>query len=160
MPEVSSIWWGLLLLGLCAGLLSGMLGLGSGTVLIPIMVVLLHVPQKSAQGTALAVMIPMALWGAFLYWRNPEIEMSLPVVAMLVPGALVGAMIGVGLAGRIPGHVLKRIFAVYLLIIALKILIFPGAPKPREARGPAGGQNAALIQKENVDELASDSKQS
>lgn len=155
MPEISSIWWGLLLLGLCAGLLSGTLGLGSGTVLIPVMVLLLHIPQKSAQGTALAVMVPMALWGAFLYWRNPDIEMSLPVIALLVPTAVVGTLIGVHLAGRVPVHVLKRIFAVYLIIIAVKILIFPGASEQPKMKQPASRQSAALIQKENVDELAS-----
>ena len=143
-------------MGLCAGLLSGMLGLGSGTIFIPVMVLLLHVPQKSAQGTALAVMVPMALWGAFLYWRNPEIEMSLPIIALLVPTALVGTLIGVHLAGRVPTHVLKRIFAVYLLIIALKILIFPGAPKQPEAKEPARGQSAALIQKESMNEIRPD----
>lgn len=156
MPEISSIWWGLLLLGFLAGVLSGTLGLGSGTVLIPGMVLLLHLPQKSAQGTALAVMVPMALWGAFLYWRNPQIEMSLPIIALLVPTALVGTLIGVELAGRVPTHLLKRIFAVYLLIIALKILIFPGAPKRPEAKEPTSGQSAALIQKENVNELRGD----
>lgn len=155
MPEVSSIWWGLLLLGLCARLLSGTLGLGSGMVLIPVMVLLLHLPQKSAQGTALAVMVPMALWGAFLYWKNPDIEISLPVIALLVPTALVGSLIGVQLAGRVPAHVLKRIFAVYLIIIAVKMLIFPGAPKQSEAKETTSRQSAALIHKENVDELAS-----
>ncbi len=153
MPEISSIWWGLLLLGLFAGVLSGMLGLGSGTMLIPVMVLLLHIPQKSAQGTALAVMVPMALWGALLYWKNPDIQMSLPIVALLVPTALVGSFIGAQLVGRVPVHVLKRIFAVYLLIVALKLLVFPGAPKQRKAEEPASGPSAALIQKENVNEL-------
>lgn len=156
MPEVSSIWWGLLLLGLFAGVLSGMLGLGSGTMLIPVMVLLLHIPQKSAHGMALAVMVPMALCGALLYWRDPQIQMSLPIIALLVPTALVGSMIGVHLAGRVPVHVLKRIFAVYLLIIALKMLVFPGAPKQPEAEEPASGQSAALILKENVNELRPD----
>jgi hypothetical protein len=153
MPEISSIWWGLLLLGLFAGVLSGMLGLGSGTMLIPVMALLLHLPWKSAQGTALAVMVPMALWGAFLYWRNPDIQMSLPIIALLVPTALVGSLIGVHLAGRVPAHVLKRIFAVFLLIVALKLLIFPGASKRSEAKEPTSGPSAALIQKENVNEL-------
>ena len=156
MPEVSSIWWGLLLLGLFAGVLSGMLGLGSGTMLIPIMVLLLHIPQKSAQGTALAVMVPMALWGALLYWKNPDIQMSLPIIALLVPTALVGSLIGVHLAGRVPAHVLKRIFAVFLLVVALKLLIFPGPSKRPEVKEPTSGQSAALIHKENVTELRLD----
>ncbi|HUS93397.1 MAG TPA: substrate-binding domain-containing protein [Phycisphaerae bacterium] len=53
MPgELSSIWWGLVLLGLCGGVVSGTLGLGSGLIFVPALVLLFAVPQKSAQGTA------------------------------------------------------------------------------------------------------------
>ena len=62
VPE--SPWWRFVLLGVVAGIISGMLGLGSGTLLIPALVFLFAFPQKSAQGTALVVMVPMALVGA------------------------------------------------------------------------------------------------
>ena len=120
--ELSNIWWGLILLGLGAGVISGALGVGSGTVLIPAMVLLFCLPQKSAQGTALAVMVPVALLGAFRYWQNPEIDVSLIVVGLLAAGALVGALIGTELAARLPAHVLRKIFAVFILVIAVRML--------------------------------------
>ena len=111
MPEdPAQMWWGLMLLGLVAGIISGMLGLGSGTILIPVMVLVFGFAQKSAQGTALAVMVPMALLGALRYWQNPKIEVNFSVPALIVCGALVGTLIGTKLVGHIPAPMLKKIF--------------------------------------------------
>ena len=71
MGPLFNPWWVFILLGVCAGVLSGALGLGSGTILVPTLVLLFGFMQKSAQGMALAVMVPMALLGAFRYWKNP-----------------------------------------------------------------------------------------
>jgi len=57
-------WWVFVVLGVFAGVVSGSLGLGSGTILIPSLVLLCGFGQKSAQGMALAVMVPMTLLGA------------------------------------------------------------------------------------------------
>lgn len=141
--QLGNIWWALILLGLCAGILSGTLGLGSGIILIPAMVILFSFPQKSAQGTALAVMVPMALLGAFRYWHNPQIEISVGAIALIVVGALVGVLVGTELTGRLPAHVLKKGFAVFLIVVAAKMLIFPtrsncGASAPSRGSEPNG----------------------
>ena len=152
MPqELTSIWWGLVLLGLGAGILSGTLGLGSGTILIPVLVLVFALPQKSAQGTALAVMVPMALLGAARYWMNPDIEEDLRLVGLIVPGALIGSLIGTELAARVPGHALKKIFAAYLLIVAVKILIFSPWSKGRPEES-ASRTTATLIQEGSADD--------
>ncbi len=62
------------LLGICAGVLSGALGVGSGILLIPTLVLFCSFEQKSAQGMSLAVMVPMALVGALRYWKNPQMK--------------------------------------------------------------------------------------
>jgi len=129
--ELPNAWWVFVSLGLCAGVLSGALGLGSGIVFVPALVILCGFAQKSAQGTALAVMVPMALVGAIRYWRNPDVEMSGLVVVLIALGAVVGALAGTELAARLPGTVLRRCFAIFLLIGAVKM--FPAAPKPRSA---------------------------
>ena len=79
VAQLSSCWWLFIVLGVCAGLVSGTLGLGGGTVFIPALVLLWGFEQKSAQGTALAIMVPMTLVGALRYWKNPEIDMSLTI---------------------------------------------------------------------------------
>ncbi len=123
----------IILLGFCAGILSGLLGVGSGIVLVPVLVLIFYFPQKSAQGTALAVMVPMALVGALRYWMNPDIEINPAFVGLLVVGALVGALLGTELARILPGHVLRRIFAVFVLAAGVRMLIVSKNPGPTPA---------------------------
>jgi uncharacterized membrane protein YfcA len=129
-------WWVFVVLGLGAGVISGMLGVGSGVVLIPVLVLLSHFEQKAAQGTALAVMVPMALVGAIRYWRNPAIELNGAVIGLLVLGAVVGTLFGTELAARLPAGVLRKFFAVFLMLVAVRM--FTLAPRPQEARRAAG----------------------
>jgi uncharacterized membrane protein YfcA len=121
--QLTNPWWIFIVLGICAGIISGALGLGSGTVVVPTLVLICGFGQKSAQGTALAVMVPMALLGALLYWKNPEIEMSLLPVVLIICGALIGVLFGAELASRLPGHVLRKMFAAFLIIVAIKMFI-------------------------------------
>lgn len=129
ISQLSHCWWIFIILGVFAGIVSGLLGLGSGSVVVPVLVLLFAFDQKAAQGTALAVMVPMALLGAFRYWRHPEIEVSLLVVGLIVVGALVGVLAGTELAGRLPSHVLRKGFAIFLAIVAVKM--FTASPKPQ-----------------------------
>jgi len=146
MPlELASCWWAYVLLGLCAGVVSGTLGLGSGTVFIPALVILFAFPQKSAQGTALAVMVPMALVGAFRYWLNPEIEVDLTVVGWIIVGALGGALVGTELASRLPALALRQIFAMFLLVVAFRMLITPGRSKQPVSQGSVVAQSRAPL---------------
>jgi len=115
------------ILGVIAGVISGCLGVGSGLVLIPAMVLLFSVPQKSAQGIALAVMVPMALVGAWRYIANPAIRVDMRLVALIVVGAVVGALIGSQLAAFLPAKALKKAFAAFLILVAGRILW----PRPR-----------------------------
>ncbi len=120
LPEFS---WSLIMLGVAAGLLSAMLGVGSGILLVPALVLIIGLPQKSAQGTALAVMVPMALVGASRYVANPNIDISFMRVALLSVGAIAGALIGAVIAARVPGIVLRRIFAAFLLIVSVRMML-------------------------------------
>jgi len=133
---LTSPWWAFVLLGLGAGILSGGLGIGSGTLLIPVLVLLLSFSQKSAQGTSLAVMVPMALVAAILYQMNPDIHLPSWPIALLALGAIVGALIGAELAHWLPGHTLRTIFAIYIIIVGVRMLW--GVRKPE----PPPGENA------------------
>ncbi len=143
-------WWGFVLLGLGAGVLSGALGLGSGTVLIPALLLIFLLPQKSAQGTALAVMVPMALLGAVRYWQNPAVEVNPRIVVLIIAGALVGALLGTEIADRVPGSVLKKIFAVYIVIIGAKMLI-TGPKAETQGEMIEGAERPASVATENTD---------
>lgn len=126
LEQLGNPWWMFVLVGLTAGMVSGALGVGSGIIFIPALVIFFAVPQKSAQGTALAVMVPMALVGAFLYWRNSQISISAAMVALLACGAIVGVVIGSQLlAAHLPAHVLRKAFAVFMVVVAIKMFMTP-----------------------------------
>jgi len=131
LSQLSNPWWVFVVLGIGAGLMGGALGLGGGTLIVPTLVLVCSYGQKSAQGTALAVMVPMALVGALRYWRNPAIEIHALPIVLIICGALVGVLLGTELASRLPAHILKKIFAAVLVIIAIKI--FVTSSKPRRA---------------------------
>ena len=111
-----------ILLGLVAGVVSVSLGVGAGLVMVPALALLFAVPWKSAQGIALAVMVPMALIGALRYIHNPEIRVDMTVVGWVALGAVVGALFGFYIPSALPVIWLKRIFAVFLIIVAANIL--------------------------------------
>ena len=123
--QLSNPWWVFVVLGIGAGLIGGALGLGGGTIIVPTLVLICSFGQKSAQGTALAVMVPMALVGALRYWRNTEIEMNALPVGLIICGALLGVLAGTELASRLPDHILRKVFAAVLVIVAIKMFMAP-----------------------------------
>lgn len=127
-------WYLFLLAGLLAGIISSLFGVGAGIVMVPILVLGFSLGQKSAQGTALFVMIPMALVGAIRYKLNPEIEVNIGIAGLMAIGGVVGALIGSQLVFNIPNIVLKRMFAIFIILAGLNILHKtrkkPGLDKP------------------------------
>ncbi len=126
--QLSNPWWVFILLGIGAGILSGTLGIGSGIILVPVLVLACGFVQKSAQGMSLAIMVPMALVGALRYWKNPDIEMNTLVIGLVICGALVGVLVGTELAFRVPGHILGKVFAAVLVIVAIKLFMTSAKP--------------------------------
>lgn len=138
---IRTSWYWLILIGVFSGVLSGALGVGSGIVIVPALVLVMVFPQKVAQGTCLAVMVPMALMGAIRYKMNPTIQINMQVVALIAVCAVIGAFVGVEIAGRLPGSVLRKAFACLIIIAALKMLFAPAAKKPVDS---GGGQSAVM----------------
>jgi uncharacterized membrane protein YfcA len=150
--QIPGDWWVFVILGLFAGVISGTLGLGSGVVFVPVLVLLCGFNQKSAQGTALAVMVPMALVGAIRYWRNPEIEINGLVIVLIALGAVAGALIGTELAGRLPARTLRKLFALFLAVVAVRMFIGSARPKVKHLdRGPGDRANPQAIESGGID---------
>lgn len=125
---VEMIWgsWtfaGHLVLGLFAGVASGLLGIGGGQILIPGMVFLFGYDQKLAQGVSLAFIVPTALAGSYTHAQRGNVLAR--VGLLLVPGALVGGLVGAGLAQLLDARVLKLGFGVFLLYASIR-MIAPG----------------------------------
>lgn len=114
---------GLLVVGLAAGFLSSMAGVGGGIVIVPALVFLFGFNQKMAQGTSLAMLaLPVAFIGAFNYYKAGEVNWK--VALMLASTFVIGGFFGSKLALGISPTVLKKFFGILLMVIALKYLFF------------------------------------
>ena len=148
MPiQLLSLWWPYLLLGLLCGIYSATFGIGGGTIMVPALVLIFGFAQKSAQGTCLAVMVPMALAATIRYKLNPDIDVDLQAAAILAIGAIIGAVIGAGIAGRVSGTALRKMFAVVMIIVAIKLLV----TKPKQTIDPTE-PTGQLTQKQQTNE--------
>jgi uncharacterized protein len=110
----------LLAIGLTAGFLAGLLGIGGGVVLVPAMVLILAFDQHVAQGTSLVVMIPAALTGSYTHHRNGRLVLR--DAAWLGAGGILGAILGSVFALSMEDTLLQRLFAAFLVISAIRIL--------------------------------------
>jgi len=146
--NVLNLWWLLILVGLCSGFTSGLLGVGGGVIVVPLLVLLFTLSQKSAQGVSLAVMVPVALLGAYRYWRNPAMEVDLRVAGFVVVGALAGTLLGTDLAARLPGDTLRKVFAVFMILVGIHLL-WPtkSIPAPSATDSAANPESAQAVHK-------------
>lgn len=110
-----------LLLGLLAGVLSGLLGIGGGIFLVPALVFIFGLTQHEAQGTTLALMVPpIGLLAAWTYYKQGNANLG--IAALICLGFFLGGLFGAKLAGLFSEVLLKRLFGVTLLIVALKMI--------------------------------------
>jgi uncharacterized membrane protein YfcA len=120
----------LLIIGLVAGMLSGMVGVGGGIIIVPALVYFLAFSQKSAQGTSLGILLlPVGILAVSQYYKQGHIDVN--VVLMVSAGFLVGGYFGSKLAVVLPEQTLKKIFALMLILTAIKML-FIDKDKPNE----------------------------
>lgn len=112
----------LALIGLAAGVFGGMVGLGGGVIMIPAMVYFLGIGQTSAQGTSLAVMLPpVGLFAVMNYYKAGQL--NLKYAAIIAVTFLIGGYFGSKIALNIPISVLRRIFAIALILIAANMMM-------------------------------------
>ena len=103
--------------GIGAGFLSGLFGVGGGILIVPGLVLLLGMAQRTAHGTSLAAIIPIALSGAAGYALDGAVDWT--AAGLLTIGAVVGAVVGTRLLGRIPDRGLRLLFAALMLVTAV-----------------------------------------
>jgi uncharacterized membrane protein YfcA len=112
--------------GLMAGILSGLVGIGGGIILVPALVYVLSYTQHQAQGTSLGVLTLPVVLVAFLKYYTDCKKMGTPIdfkiIALLAAGFVVGGFLGSTLALKIDKDMLKKIFAVILFYTAIKML--------------------------------------
>jgi uncharacterized membrane protein YfcA len=110
----------LVTIGLVAGGLGGMIGLGGGIILIPALILIMNLDQQTAQGTSIAVMLPpIGLFAVYNYYKAGYVNTK---YAMIIAAAfMVGGYFGSLLALKISPDIMRKVFSVLLVLIAVKM---------------------------------------
>lgn len=107
--------------GLAAGLLSGLFGVGGGTVIVPMLVLLLGFDQKLASGTSLAAIVPTATVGVISYAIHGSVDVV--VALILAAGSVVGAQIGSWLLARLSQNAIRWGFVAFLIVVIVMLFV-------------------------------------
>ena len=131
-------WIVLVLLGALTGFISGMMGVGGGTFMVPMMVLFAGITQHNAQGISLLAMIPASMVGVWTHWERKNIQTArLPG---LIVGVLAGAYVGGSFAHLIPERELRLLFTVLLLYTGLRYLRTKSLPVTVCTKNDGGGK--------------------
>jgi uncharacterized membrane protein YfcA len=122
VEEITPPFWVLIVLGVVAGVLSGMFGIGGGVVIVPALVAFLRFNQKRAVGTSLAVLLlPVSLGAVISYYNDGKLDPG--VAAFVAAGLVFGAFGGARLALNLPTATVKRMYGVFLLFVGLRFIL-------------------------------------
>jgi uncharacterized membrane protein YfcA len=107
-------------LGVAAGILAGMIGIGGGLIIVPALLYFFKMDQHTAQGTSLAVLLPPTGLLAFIqYYRAGHVHVGIAI--MIALGVLVGGYFGGDWAQQLSGPLLRKLFAVLMAAVAVKM---------------------------------------
>jgi uncharacterized membrane protein YfcA len=127
---------GLVAIGLAAGILAALLGIGGGIVFVPALVTLYAFPQHVAQATSLAAMVPTMVVAAATHARAKRVDW--PLAVTLGAGGLLGGALGALTALEISAPILRRLFAALLVVVTVRMVV----ETRRRSRDAAAGRPA------------------
>lgn len=122
----------ILLVGLAAGILGGMVGIGGGIIIVPALVYFLGFSQFKAQGTSLAMlMFPVGILGVIQYYKQGYVDFRIVIVLAL--GFVLGSLLGSRLSLSLPQDLVKKLFAILMILLGVKMLFFDKSPAKKAA---------------------------
>ncbi|HOJ09368.1 MAG TPA: sulfite exporter TauE/SafE family protein [Clostridiales bacterium] len=107
-------------IGTVTGLVNGLFGSGGGTIAVPAMVLLLGLDDHKAHATAISIILPLTIVSAFLYIRNSYVDWN--ITWKITLGGIAGGYLGARLLSICPAHILRRIFAGFMIFAAIRML--------------------------------------
>lgn len=109
------------IIGIIAGILSGLFGIGGGIIIVPALVFLCGFSQLKAQGTSLAILLPPVGILAFLdYYKRGEVNVKAGILICVF--LVIGSVFGAKISQLLPVNVLRRVFGVLMLLISVKLI--------------------------------------
>jgi uncharacterized protein len=116
MPESRARLIGIFFTACVVGVASGLFGIGGGVLMVPLLVLLHHFGQHRAQGTSLIAMVPPTGLLAFLaYYRAGAVDIRTGL--LIIPGIVIGGIVGSKIAVRLPAARMRRVFAIILFVL-------------------------------------------
>lgn len=120
-PTMETIIY-LILIGIAAGFLGGMVGIGGGLIIVPALVLLLGISQHNAQGISLTMMLfPVGILGVMNYYKRGYVDFRYS--ALIAVGFLLGSYIGSKFSLSLPEDTVKKVFAIIMIILAVRMLL-------------------------------------
>lgn len=120
-PHVSKRSWHPIAVGIAGGFVSGLLGVGGGVVMVPLLVFWLRIEQRLAHAVSLAAIVAIGVVGAAVFVADGEVD--LPLATVLAIGGVAGSLVGVRLLDAIPERGLRGIFAGFAFLAGVRMLI-------------------------------------
>ncbi|HZH42348.1 MAG TPA: sulfite exporter TauE/SafE family protein [Gemmatimonadales bacterium] len=110
------------IIGLVAGVVSGLFGIGGAILIVPALVLIVKLDQHTANGTSLAaLLLPVGFLGALQYYRQGKI--NIPYALIIAAGLFLGAYVGARLAVGLPDTTLRKAFGGLLFVVSVKLLL-------------------------------------
>lgn len=110
-----------ILAGLVTGAANGLFGSGGGTIAVPAMILLLDAEEHKAHATAIAIILPLTVVSAFFYVSRGYVNWGLTL--RVTAGGLAGGFIGAKLLAICPENILRKIFAVFMIAAAIRMIV-------------------------------------
>jgi uncharacterized membrane protein YfcA len=123
-------------IGVCAGIVAGLLGVGGGVLFVPGLVIFLGLGQHQAEATSLLAIVPVAIVGAFKQDGYGNVRRQDALLMGLL--SIAGAAAGVALANALSGTVLRVGFALLMVLVAIQ-LVRKAMSEPQDADTPPSG---------------------
>lgn len=109
-----------IIIGITTGVVNGLFGSGGGTIAVPAMILILGADEHKAHATAISIILPLTLLSVFFYVRNDFVNWDLTWKVML--GGVAGGYLGAKLLNICPEKILRKTFAVFMIIAAVKMI--------------------------------------
>ena len=110
-----------IIIGIVTGMANGLFGSGGGTIAVPAMVLLLGADEHKAHATAICIILPLTVTSVFFYVSNGFIDWDITYKVVL--GGLAGGYIGAKLLPKCPADLLRRIFAIFMMVAGVRMII-------------------------------------
>ncbi len=111
-----------ILIGLIAGIISGLFASGGGMILVPAFVYILKLNEKQARATSIFCILPMVIVSSFFYIKNDYINWKIGILSAI--GGVIGGIIGSKLLKRVSNKFLKICFTIFLIYVSIRMLFF------------------------------------